>query len=207
VEISDGRWQLSEKTVADSAPSRRIGALSGQIAYPTAWAGRDILVNRIAPDTKWNVYRWPESGASEPTPVINTTAVEAGGKLSPDGRWIAYFSDEAGRFDLFVQSYPAGGAKVQVSTGGVKAAWWNRDGREILYLRRDDTLWRVSMTFSADRPPRVGSAEQIGAFPTALLSIDLGIKSQRFLALMPERAALDAVTIVQSWRAALTATR
>jgi len=59
------------------------------------------------------------------------------------------------------------------------------------------------MDLSATRPPRIGAPEQLGAFPPALISMDFAGKAQRFLALVPERAAADAVTVIQSWRAAL----
>lgn len=206
-EMVKGQRQLSEKTVADSSPARRIVALPANGAYPRDWPNGEILITQIDPGTKWNLYRMADSGATDPVVVFRSPAIEAAGWVSPDGKWLLYVSDEGGRLDAWVQPFPNGGAKVQISTGGTSQAWWNRDGKDVLYLRRDQTLWRVVMNLSPGRPPQAGPAEQLGTFPASLVSVDLAVKSQRFLALIPERATIDAVTIIQSWRAALPASR
>jgi hypothetical protein len=103
-----------------------------------------------------------------------------------------------------VRSLAASGAKLQVSTGGAQLGWWTPEGKEVLFLKRDQTLWRVGVDLRAV-PPRIGAPEQLGTFPSSLVAMDLAAGGQRFLALVPERAGLGAVTIVQSWRSALHA--
>ena len=144
------------------------------------------------------------AGGGEAVPLVNTPAIEVGGRLSPDGRWIAYLSDETGRLEAFVQSLTASGPKAQLSTGGVAFGWWTNGGKEQLYLKRDQTLWRTTIDLDSGTP--TGSPQQLGTFPAALTSMDFDQTTQRFLALVPERAGVGAVTVVQSWRAALRPT-
>jgi predicted Ser/Thr protein kinase len=203
VEIGGGHRRLVAKDVSDSSPPRVIAQLDANAWLPQSWTNGEILFNRIDPGTKWNIYRLPESGGSDPVPVIRGAAIEVGGYVSPDGHWIAYLSDEAGRLDLWLQTYPDGGSKVPVSTGGVQTAWWGLGGRELLYLKRDQTLWRVDVDLTPARAPRIGTPHQLGTFPAALVAMDAVSHGQRFLALVSERGGLDAITIVQGWKAAI----
>jgi Tol biopolymer transport system component len=72
--------------------------------------------------------------------MVQTRAAECAGRLSPDGRWMAYNSDESGRLEVYVQAFPGAGGKRLVSDGGGFNAIWPRDGREIFYRRRDQFL-------------------------------------------------------------------
>jgi Tol biopolymer transport system component len=202
VEIQDGRRQLSVKTAADASPPQRVAQLAGNSALVRAWTTGEFVLNQIDPGTRWNVYRLPETGTGEPTPVIQGPGIDAGGWLSPTRRWIAYLSDEGGRFDLWVQPYPTGGAKQQISTTGVQSAWWDKDDGHLLYLTRDQTLWRVDVKLTGDRAPQIGPPTQIGTFPATLIAMDFAAERQQFLALVPDRSGVDAITIVQGWRAA-----
>jgi Tol biopolymer transport system component len=199
----DGHNDFYEMTIADSSPERRIFQSRDRSAVPRNWSGAEILFNQIDPGTKWNIYRLPASGAAEPVPVVRGPAIEVGGWLSPNGRWLAYQSDETGHLDLFVQSFPAGGTKLQIPTGGSQLCWWARDGKHLLFLKRDQTLWRVDVDLGATTP-HVGVPQQIGTFSPSLVTMDLAPDNQRFLAIVPEHAGVATVTIVQSWRAALT---
>ncbi|MGH9843342.1 MAG: protein kinase domain-containing protein [Blastocatellia bacterium] len=80
---------------------------------------------------KSDVWVLPAIGSSEakPFPMVRTEANEIAGALSPNGRWLAYASDVSGRFEVWVQSFPGGGGKRQVSTGGGNYPRWRRDGR------------------------------------------------------------------------------
>ena len=85
----------------------------------------------LADDREWR---------GEAFPVVQTEANETAGTLSPDGRWLAYASDESGRYEVYVQSFPGGGGKRQVSTGGGNGPRWRRDGRELFYYAADGKL-------------------------------------------------------------------
>jgi serine/threonine protein kinase/Tol biopolymer transport system component len=115
--------------------------------FPTDWSrdGRFIVYYQVDPKTKRDVWVLPEPGhgQAKPFPVVQTEANEIAGRLSPDGRWLAYASDVSGRYEVWVQSFPGGGGKRQVSTGGGNHPHWRRDGRELFYYARDGKLMSV----------------------------------------------------------------
>jgi serine/threonine protein kinase len=194
-----------EKVVADTSPEREIVRFDERSAQPRDWSddGGSIVFDRVAPSTRWNIYRMP-AGGGEAVPLVNTPAIEVGGRLSPDGHWIAYLSDETGRLEAFVQSLTASGPRAQFSTGGVLLGWWTNGGKEQLHLKRDQTLWRTTMDLRSGTP--IGAPQQLGTFPASLTSMDFDHTTHRFLALVPERAGVGGITVVQAWRSALRAT-
>src|SRR5262245_19019368 len=80
------------------------------------------------------------TGSDKAKPVVQTDANESTGKLSPDGRWLPYACDASGRYELYLQSFPEGSGKRQVSTGGGTHPRWRRDGRELFYYAADGML-------------------------------------------------------------------
>ncbi len=76
-------------------------------------------------------------GDRTPVPFLKTAASEMQGQISPDGKWIAYTSDDSGRFEVYVRSFPAGGAKYPVSNNGGNFPRWRRDGKELFYRAHD----------------------------------------------------------------------
>jgi Tol biopolymer transport system component len=87
--------------------------------------------------------------------VVRTEASELAGTLPPDGRWLAYASDESGKFEVYVQSFPGGGGKRQVSNGGGSGIRWRQDGRELFYYAGDGKLMAV--------PVRSGESLEVDA--------------------------------------------
>ena len=87
----------------------------------------------------------PLSRRSQAVSVSDTTFVESQGQFSPDGRWMAYMSNESGRQEVYVRPFPGPGDKWLVSSAGGGWPRWRRDGREIFYLARDGTLMAVSV--------------------------------------------------------------
>ena len=78
----------------------------------------------------------PETAALQP--LVRTPANDWGGRISPDGKWLAYFSDGSGRFELFVTAFAGGGPKWQISRDGAREAVWSRDGRELFFRSGND---------------------------------------------------------------------
>jgi hypothetical protein len=76
--------------------------------------------------------------------------VETTGRISPDGRWIAYVSNETGAPEVYVRTFPAPGGKWQISVNGGAQPQWRRDGKEIFYLAQDGTLTAVPVAGGAD---------------------------------------------------------
>src|SRR5207247_1458230 len=92
----------------------------------------------------------------KPIPYLRTEFNEWHGFFSTDGKWIAYDSDESGKSEIYVQTFPATGAKWQVSRNGGTHPRWRRDGKEWFYLRVDRKMMAVEVktgvTFQAGSP-------------------------------------------------------
>ncbi len=102
--------------------------------------------------------RKDDDGRYEPLPYVETPFEERAGAMSPDGRFVAYASNEAGRYEVYVQRFPTGGDKQQVSDNGGGQPVWSKDGKELFYVE-GDTLVVVPVnttpSFSAGPPRRL----------------------------------------------------
>jgi len=166
----DGILNLYQKA-ASGVGEETLLLKSDYLKFPTDWSrdGRFIIYSsQTDPKTKQDVWFLPVTGSGEakPFPVVRTEAWETAGTLSPDGRWLAYGSDVSGRVDIYVQSFPGGGGKRQVSTGGGKTPRWRRDGRELFYYAGDGKLMAV--------PVRSGESFEMGA-PVSLFEFRTGV--------------------------------
>jgi eukaryotic-like serine/threonine-protein kinase len=112
---------------------------------PTDWSRDGLVVHSVLrPGMNFDIDVL-DLATGETRQVIATPADERSGKLSPDGRWIAYVSNESGRPEVYVQPFPATGTKWQVSTGGGLQPNWQRDGRRLYYLAHDRYLMAVQL--------------------------------------------------------------
>ena len=104
---------------------------------PTDWSpadGRALLYERIEGGDKSDLWVLPLAGDRIPIPYVHTGYNARQARFSPNSRWVAYCSDESGRFEVYVQSFPRTGAKWQISTDGGSQPVWREDGRELFYL-------------------------------------------------------------------------
>ena len=92
----------------------------------------------------------PSGKPSAPQPVMTSVAGEDHAQLSPDGKWIAYTSDESKTREAYVMAFPGPGGKQQVSSGGASHVRWRSDGRELYYLTRSGDLMAVEITVRGD---------------------------------------------------------
>ena len=117
--------------------------------YPASWSrdGRYLLFDKIA-DYSRRIDLWvlPMTGEPKPFPYLETPFEEGHAQFSPDGRWVAYASNESGRAEVYIQSFPIGNGKWQVSTAGGDQPQWNADGKELFYLATDRNLMSVSVS-------------------------------------------------------------
>ena len=125
--------------------------------FPSDWL-RDgaLLVTEQAGENRSDILVQPKDGSTA-RPYAATSADESSARISPDGRWVAYTSDESGRAEVYLDSYPTPGRRVRISSdGGVHPAW-RGDGRELFYWR-DGALAAVQLSASPGRaPPTPGS--------------------------------------------------
>ena len=139
----------------------------------------------------------------KPSVFLSTAAAEQNPMFSPDGRWIAYQSNESGRYEIFVRPFPGPGGKWQISSGGGTAATWSRMRHELLYLAPDNRIMAASYTIEGDSlradKPRVWSEQAIHPRPGTGLYFDLHPDGQRVAVAIPPNQSeekLDHVTFI-----------
>ena len=201
----DGPQDFFVKTVGDAAPEQPLHRSSVPFRSPAAWSpdGQWIILTQLDPGTAQNAWLLSASGKGDMKQLASSPLRDNGGPVSPDGRWMAYTSEQlTGRFELFVQSFPEPGRRVQVSQQGASLAWWTRDGRQLMFLGDDlHSLWRVDIETGATL--KAGTPKRLAGFPADIVWIDATPDRQRFLAIAPERGGPGSITIVQNWLAAL----
>jgi hypothetical protein len=123
---------------------------------PTSWSpdGKSLLYYALDPKTGQDLWILPNPlgppGAPKPYPFLRTQFNETYGQFSPDGKWIAYESDESGQYEIYAAPFPGPGGKRQIPTGGGQRTRWRRDGREIFYIAPDNRLMAVDIAPKGD---------------------------------------------------------
>jgi Tol biopolymer transport system component len=102
------------------------------------------------------------------------------GQFSSDGRWVAFESNESGRFEIHMQRFPTAGAQIVVSTGGGLQPRFRRDGKELFYIAPDGRLMSVALKYSADSQTIEPSAP-VSLFVTRVSSTVNGGSSEEYL--------------------------
>jgi len=143
-------------------------------------------------------------GDSKAQVLFQTPFAEGAAMFSPDGHWLAYSSTETGRSEVYVQSYPGSGGKLQISTEGGTEPLWNRNGRELFY-RAGNRMMAVEITaqpsFMAGKPKLLFE----GQYEPTLVSnanYDVSPDGQRFLMLKAserQEAAPTQINVVLNW--------
>jgi Tol biopolymer transport system component len=175
---------------------------------PNDWSldGRFILYDNLDLRTKKrDLWVLPLSGDRQPRPFLQTPFDERQGRFSPDGRSVAYVSDESGRFEVYVQSFPTPGGKWQISTEGGSDPRWRRDGKELFYRAADGKLMAVEVKggsiFEARSPKVLLATPPLNFFDR---NYAVTADGQRFLISTPVRdASSEMITVVINWTAEL----
>lgn len=132
----------------------------------------------IVPETGADIWALPLDGSGLARPVVNSRADDTYGALSPDGRWLAYMSNESGQSEVYVQPFPEGSARQLVSAGG-GYPWWSTDGRELSYFGLDRRPYVASV--SAGARLDIGSPRAIGGPLPPIVACDIHQHGRRRL--------------------------
>ncbi len=207
---SKGSVDLYEKP--SSGGSEDVLLEGGLGKFPSDWSpnGRFILyIAGGAAIARSDLLVLPLFGDKKPFPFLETSFTETRGRFSPDGRWIAYASDESGQFEIYVARFPEPGERRRVSTAGGVWPRWRRDGREIVYLAPDNTLTAATVNGEVARF-EVGAARPLFAVrprPQVTLGdypYDVSADGKRFLVnTLVEETTSSAITLVVNWTAGL----
>jgi Tol biopolymer transport system component len=201
----DGPQQVYVKNVDDAAPEQLLWGSDVLFKNPAAWSpdGKWIVIGQLDPGTANDIWRLPASGTGELKLLVQGPTRDNSGPVSPDSHWLAYVSDETGRFELYVQPFPEPGPKTQISQQGASSACWTKDGRALIFADVNlRSLWRADV--EPGPPFRTTAPKQIATLPPGVIWIDAMPDRERFLALSPERTGIGSITIVENWLGALS---
>ncbi len=153
-----GPFQMFSLAADGSGEPQKI--LDGENSQrPESWSpdGKVLVFSENDPETGFDIWslQIDDIEGGKPESIIKTTFDELHGKLSPDGRWLAYVSNESGHYEVYVTPFPGPGGKWQISTDGGDDPSWTRGGRELVYIDGDEMM-TVSVTgepeFAATKP-------------------------------------------------------
>lgn len=169
-------------------------------ATPSDWRGSSVLLHRADPASGDDIST-VDTGKGSTAPVVKDAFNDTDGRQSPDGRWLAYVSDDSGRPDIYARRWPDGN-RVRISLAGGARPRWSRDGRWLFFLR-GSTIMRVLMQEGAPA----------GLDPVAVLDLpgvrdfDVAHRRDALLALVPVADIPSAsISVIVDWRSVVANT-
>ncbi len=212
-----GMMDIYKKQLTGAATAEPI-IKSNEWKRPRSWSpdGRFLLYTKEGSVTKDRLWVLPLEGERKPVPFLGTQFEEPDGRFSPDGRWVAYVTNESGRYDVYVRPFswdPGGqrissaGGKWLISENGGSSPMWRQDGKELYYIDLDGKLMAVSLTagsdFKAGVPKALFQGPPIFSGDTVLAQWAPSPDGKRFLFLVPEAQDAPPFTVVLNWQAGL----
>ena len=199
------RFAVWSQQADGGAQAEKIASVGGLVnALTLAPDGRSLLYI-IYNNNSWDLFRLQlDSPGAAPTPYLSTPANETGPRFSPDGRWVAITSNESGRNEVYIRSYPNPSSRVQVSTGGGSEPTWSPDGGSVYYL-----IGGIAMSAKLSTSPnmrviaRDTLMKDVSTFVRGGVSTGYDVaKDGRFLGLISKKDDYQLV-VVPNWRAEL----
>ena len=176
--------------------------------YANDWSkdGRFLLYGEAFPKTGRDLWALPITEKDhKPILIINTLFEELNGQFSPDGRWVAYETNESGRFEIVVQPFPAPTGKWQVSSNGGNQPRWRADGKELYFTAPDGKLMAAAITatgttFMAATPVALFAAPLASGFGANKQEYAVS-RDGRFLLNQPAEASTTTpITLILNWK-------
>jgi eukaryotic-like serine/threonine-protein kinase len=199
--------QLVERSINGAEKDRAVGNLQFQ-DLPTDWSAKSRLVvlHTLGSATAWDIGTMSlETGMR--ASLLQSPANEIQGRIAPDGRWIAYVSDETGQWEVYVQPFPLTGAnKRQISVNGGSQPTWRRDGQELFFLGADRRLMAVSVepsgAFSHGTPQALFDTRIRPTFTPFSFNYAT-TDGQRFLVNSMPEGATPTIGVITNWTTTL----
>jgi Tol biopolymer transport system component len=177
--------------------------------YPSDWSldGKHLVYTASSQSNSSDVWLLTMTGARQPAPLLQSPFAERHAQFSPDGQWLAFTSNETGRDDVYVQSFPNASTRRMVSSGGGAYPRWGSGARELLYRAPDGRLMTISVGL-------VGSSVDLGTPSAVIRLVDAAgvhpypydvAADGRILALTPVSGRVQdlTLTVLMNWQAAL----
>ena len=193
-------WQAADGT---GEPERLLESDRIQMPFSFAPDGRLLFSADVAGQGR-DVHALSMDGSHRVERILYGPTNEGNAEVSPDGRWIAYDSDESGQFEVYVRPYPDAyaGGRWQISSGGGKQPLWSRDGRELFYRDFDGALLAASVTLTPTFVPGpivklFANANYFGSGSSGSgRTYDLSLDGSRFLMIKQQATAGEAAALV-----------
>jgi hypothetical protein len=205
---------LGENDAEDTTPA-------GDFQMPGDWSqdGRFVAFGntgfpRFANETQGDVWVFDLARGRKAVPLLTTRFHEANPAFSPDGKWLAFTSDESGRAEVYLQAFGSGdapsltGERHLVSSAGAQALRWRRDGKELFYLDFDGRVQAVPVRLSPK--PKFGPATALFTITTearaaihSVLGFDVSADGKRFVIPVVTRPESRSLVVIQNWEALL----
>jgi WD40 repeat protein/predicted Ser/Thr protein kinase len=223
--IGENATALYRKDATGAVPDVRLAPWEPRNFVLTDWSrdGRSALNDRFAPDTRTDIWVVPVTPDghldpnAQPQPYLRTPVSESAGRFSPEPnpRWVAYQSDDSGRYEVYVQAFPKPRGPHRISANGGTDPQWSLSGKEIFYRSLDNKLMVVDISVGPDRvefttPRELFSLPPSSSFPVAPdfrpgPSFQVAPDGQRFLVTVPDPATRPLQVIV-NWPALMKPT-
>jgi Tol biopolymer transport system component len=159
-----------------------------------------------------SIWMLPLSPPGPPFPYLQSGFHEENARFSPDGRWVAFDSSEAGRKEVYVASFPKPGAHVRISSGGGEAPRWSADGHELFFVSPGNDLMSAVLRSRPGATPEVAPPNRLFEVPSKVIGSDFAqgqgafydVRGDRFLFLVEtKRQDRHPLTLVTNWTRAL----
>ena len=193
---------------ANSAANEDLLFESAQEKGANDWSpdGRHIVYAVADPETSWDLWMLPLDGDRKPFVFVKTKFDERRASFSPDGHWVAYQSNESGRFEAYVRPFPGPGGQQLISTAGGMSPRWARDGKEIFYIEPDGTLMATPVAikgplFEPGRPITLFRTKILGfgTDPNGGLNYDVSRDGRFLINSVLDDSAASPITLLVNW--------
>lgn len=202
-----GRFNLYEKTVAGGAARELLA--TDQTKSTTDWSrdGRFLLFRSYDPEFNWDIWAMPMTGDRKPFVIVRTKFDERDARFSPDGSWIAYQSNDSGRFEIYVQPFGRAGERTPISFAGGVQPQWSHNGSELFYLALDGQLVAVPVVrsvvgqpFEIGRPAELFRVRVAAVDDVAMRQFIVSKDATRFLLDTVVEEAPSPITVILNWK-------
>lgn len=208
----DGRWvawstnrdakRVIVRKRADGSGQEEVLWSGPEHAHVTGFApgGQSLLFEKQTVERNTDIWLLPLDGSGKERLILGTAFNEVGARLSPDGRWLAYMSDETGIPQIYVQPFPALDARFLISKSGGQEPVWSRDGRRLLY-RADGVMWSVSIAPGEAFKPGIAERVFDGRYENKAVThtgYDVA-PDGRFLVIGNSSSQAEALMVILNW--------
>jgi len=206
-----GKFILHEKLASGAGGEQSIDT-PDQSAYPTGWSsdGKYLLYfAQAATAGEINIRALPAAGDRKSLPILETPFTEVWGQVSPDGRWMAYQSDETGRYEIYVRPFQPQARQASqwlISTAGGVHSMWSADGKELFFLNQEGAMMAAKITIDG---AAVVPGKPVKLFDTQIWGggidnatgrqYDLGPDGRFLINRETDGEAVPTVTFIQNW--------